>query len=73
MDTARLRELVPHYLAMFLLVLIVLEALRSSVDEMAFYVELLILVFVCLVYMMFTIVVGIAPSSWDRNSNSTDE
>ncbi len=68
MDTDRIVELVPHYLAMILIVFVVLWAVRTTVGDLGFLPELLIVVVVLFLYRPVVIRLGIAPSVWERRS-----
>lgn len=65
MDTSRLMELLPHYVAMFLLVFLVLTVIRSFVGEIGFWVELVIVVAVVFAYRPLVIRLGLAPDTWE--------
>lgn len=65
MDTSRLMELAPHYIAMFLLVFLVLTVIRSFVGEIGFWVELVIVVAVVFAYRPLVIRLGLAPDTWE--------
>lgn len=64
----RILRVLPHYLAMFVLVWLVLGIVRRNVDGLTFPVELLLLVVVCLAYMLLVRVLGIAPGHWQGGS-----
>ncbi|WP_136589835.1 hypothetical protein [Salinigranum halophilum] len=64
MDTDRLKELAPHYAAMFLLVFVVLTIVQLAVGEIGFWIELAIVVVVVFAYRPLAIRLGIAPSGW---------
>lgn len=61
-----LREVLPHYLAMFLAVLVVVSAVRVTVGRPDLLVELAVVVAVCILYMLAARRLGVAPSSWER-------
>lgn len=65
MDTGRLLEIAPHYLAMLFLVFLVLSAVRSIVGEISFWVELVIIVVIVFAYRPIVIRLGVAPSGWE--------
>ena len=65
MDTDRLIELAPHYIAMFLLVFAVLTAIRAVVGDIGFWVELVVVVAVVFAYRPLVIQLGVAPSGWE--------
>lgn len=66
MDTDRLLELAPHYVAMFVLVFLVLGLVRAAVGELGFWIELVIIVVVASAYRPVVLRLGIAPSGWER-------
>lgn len=66
MDSNRLRELLPHYLANLVLVLLAVAALRRFVGDLGFAVELLVVVAVVLAYPSVVRLLGVAPSAWDE-------
>jgi len=68
MDTDRILELVPHYLAMILIVFGVLWVVRTTVGDLGFLPELVIVVVVLFLYRPVVIRLGIAPSMWERRS-----
>jgi hypothetical protein len=65
MDTDRLLELVPHYIAMLLLVFGALTVVRLTVGEIGFWTELVIVVAIVFLYRPAVIRLGVAPSSWE--------
>jgi hypothetical protein len=65
MDTDRLLELAPHYLAMFVLVFLVLAIVRAVVGEIGFWVEMAIILVVVFMYRPFVTRLGIGPSGWE--------
>jgi hypothetical protein len=64
-DTDRLMELAPHYIAMFILVFLVLEVARVTVGALGFWVELVIIFVVVFAYRPIVVRLGIAPSGWE--------
>lgn len=66
MDTDQLVELVPHYIAMLILVFGVLAIVRAAVGELSFWVELVIIVVVVLAYRPIVMGLGIGPSGWEQ-------
>ena len=65
MDTDRLLDLAPHYLAMFVLVFLVLAIVQAVVGELGFWVELGIILVVVFAYRPLVMRLGIGPSSWE--------
>jgi len=66
----RLRETLPHYLAMFLLILLVISNVRRTFGQLPFVIELAIVVVLCIVYLGIILVLGIAPEAWQVDLNS---
>jgi hypothetical protein len=66
MDTDRLVELVPHYLAMLVLVYLGLAALRLAVGDVGFWTELVVIFAIVLAYRPLVVRLGVAPSAWER-------
>ena len=66
MDTDRLKELAPHYVAMFVLVFLVLGIVQAVVGEVGFWVELGIIVVAASAYRPLVTRLGVAPSSWEE-------
>jgi hypothetical protein len=64
MDTDRLMEIAPHYIAMFILVFLVLEIVRTVAGEIGFWIELAIIIIVVLAYRPIVTSLGIGPSGW---------
>ena len=64
MDTDRLVELVPHYLAMLLLAFLVLGALQATVGELGFWIELVIVGVIVFAYRPAVKRLGVAPDAW---------
>jgi len=65
MDKDQLLELAPHYLAMLLLVFFVLEVSQAVVGEVAFWLELALIMVVVFAYRLIVVRLGFAPSSWE--------
>jgi cytosine/uracil/thiamine/allantoin permease len=65
MDTDRLLELAPHYVAMLVLVFLVLAGVRAVAGEIGFWVELVIVIGVVFAYRPVVVRLGIAPSEWE--------
>ncbi|MFC7021253.1 MULTISPECIES: hypothetical protein [Haloarcula] len=64
MDTDRLLELAPHYIAMLALVFLVLELVTILVGDIGFLTELAIIVVIVFAYRPIVIRLGVAPSGW---------
>jgi hypothetical protein len=68
MDRTQLLELVPHYVAMLLLVFVVLTSVRAVAGEVGFWVELAIVVVVVFGYRPIVLRLGLGPSIWEETS-----
>lgn len=66
----RVFETLPHYLAMFLLVLLVISNIRRTFGRLPLVVEMSIVVALCLVYLGIVAYLGIAPKAWHINRES---
>lgn len=64
MDIDGLKELVPHYVALMILVFLVLTVVQLAVGEIGFWVELAIVLVVVFTYRPLVVKLGVAPSSW---------
>lgn len=65
MDTNQLKEVVPHYFAMLILVFLVLAIVRAVVGDVGFWIELVIISIVVFSYRPIVFRLGIAPSGWE--------
>jgi Flp pilus assembly protein TadB len=65
MDTEGLKELVPHYVALMLLVFLVLTVVRATVGDIGFWLELAVVLVVVFVYRPVVVRLGVAPSGWE--------
>ncbi len=64
MDLNRLLEVVPHYIAMLILVFSTLAIVRSVVGDLGFWIEFAIILVVAFAYRPLVVRLGIAPSAW---------
>ncbi|MBX0298029.1 hypothetical protein [Haloarcula nitratireducens] len=64
MDTERLKEIAPHYIAMFVLVFLVLTVIEALVGDIGFWIELAIIMVVVVAYRPLVGRLGIGPSGW---------
>lgn len=67
MDKNQLVKLVPHYIAMLLLVFLVLSVVRTAAGEIGFWIELAIVVVIVFLYRPIVVRLGLAPSSWKES------
>ena len=65
MDTDQLMELVPHYIAMLILVFLIIAIVRAIVGEISFWTELAIIVAIVFAYRPIVMRLGIGPSRWE--------
>lgn len=68
-DKETLVEIVPHYVAMLLLVFLVLELTEIAVGQVGFWVELVIIVAVVFAYRPVVLWLGVAPTRWEEQMN----
>jgi len=66
MDRDQLLELVPHYVALVVLLLLALTAVRVLVGDVGLWVELVIAFVVAVAYRPLVARLGYAPSAWQR-------
>lgn len=66
MDKDQLLELVPHYVALVLLLLVVLAVVRAVVGDVGFWIELVIAFVVAVAYRPIVQYLGYAPGAWER-------
>jgi hypothetical protein len=66
MESNTLLELVPHYLAMLLLVFLVLAVVRTLVGDLGFWVEVVIIFVLVFLYRPGAKRLGIAPAAWEN-------
>ena len=65
MDTDRIIEAAPHYVAILIIAYLVLFLIENVVGRLNFWLELLIILVIVFVYRFITIRLGIAPSIWE--------
>ncbi|WP_240938430.1 hypothetical protein [Haloarcula rubripromontorii] len=63
MDKDQLPELALYYIALLLLVFFILEVLQAAVGEIAFWIEMVIILVIVSAYRYVAVWLGIAPSS----------
>ena len=64
MDTDRLIQVAPHYVAMVLLAIIVFTIAEAIVGQLGFWAELVIIAIVVFSYRPAVLALGIAPDAW---------
>lgn len=64
-DTAELIDVAPHYVAMFTLVFVSLEALRAFVGVDNILVDLGVVMAIVFAYRPLVVRLGVAPASWE--------
>jgi hypothetical protein len=62
MDKDQLPELALYYIALLLLVFFILEVLQAAVGEIAFWLEMVIILIIVSAYRYIAVWLGIAPS-----------
>lgn len=65
-NTDHLVEVIPHYVAMLLLVFLVLGVINFAVGELSFWIELVIVLVIALGYQSAVKRLDLAPSSWEK-------
>jgi len=65
MDRQQLLELVPHYLAMLVLVMLVVGGVRATVGDLGFWPEFAIIAVVVFLYRPVVRYLGVEPSAWE--------
>jgi amino acid permease len=71
-NTDRIAELAPHYLAMLLFVFLVLNVVRVLFGAVDFWTELVIIVAIVFAYRPIVLRLGVAPSSWEEQARQGD-
>lgn len=65
MDKENLIELIPHYVAMLILIFLVLGAVRAIAGEQGFWIDLGIIAVVVFSYRPVVHRLGVAPTLWE--------
>ena len=68
MDSEHLREVVPHYIAMILLLLIVFSLVPMILGEENFWIEMAVGLVVVFAYRPIVLRLGVAPDSWEEQA-----
>ena len=63
-DTDGLREAIPHYVAMLLVLFLVLGVIQRTAGETSFWVDIAVIVVVVFGYQVGGTRRGLAPGSW---------
>ncbi|MGM0605770.1 MAG: hypothetical protein ACQETB_08875 [Halobacteriota archaeon] len=58
------KQLLPHWIAMFLLMMIVLQLVEYAIGELSFWPSLTLVFAVALVYPTLVNALGVAPEPW---------
>jgi hypothetical protein len=66
MDRDQLIAIVPHYVAMLVLVYIVLFLIEAMVGDLTFWIEVVLIIVVVFAYRPLVLWLGVGPSSWER-------
>lgn len=64
MDKDQLLDVIPHYIAMMLLVFLVLGVIRRFIGDIGFWVELVIIFLVVFAYRPVVMQLGVGPNAW---------
>lgn len=65
MDRDTLLELLPHYVALFVLIFAVLATIGALVDDVDFLIRLVAAAATAFVYRPLVVRLGVAPSIWE--------
>jgi hypothetical protein len=66
MDKQDILDVIPHYLAMFLLVFLALSIIETAVGGLSFWMELPIIVLIVFLYRPAVVRLGVAPDAWEK-------
>lgn len=66
MNTSRILEIAPHYVAMLALVYLVLAVVESVVGGLGFLAELVVIAVIVFAYRPLVLRLGLAPSAWEQ-------
>jgi hypothetical protein len=64
MDTDRLRELLPHYVAMLGALFLAIALVRVAVGETSFWMEMGVALVIAVAYRPVVHYLGVAPDAW---------
>jgi uncharacterized membrane protein len=64
-DTQKILELVPHYIAMLVLVFLAISVLRTALGESNLIVEFAVILVLVFLYPFGVRRLGVAPSHWE--------
>ena len=67
MDGDRIRQLLPHYAAMILILLVALAIIEAFFPDRSFWIGIGVAVLVGLAYPHVVRRLGVAPESWQRS------
>jgi hypothetical protein len=65
MDKDTLLELLPHYVALFVLIFAVLAAVEFLVDGEGLWIRLVVAAVIAFAYRPFVVRLGVAPTMWE--------
>jgi len=66
MDKQDILDVIPHYLAMFLLVFVVLSIVEAVVGDLSFWMELPVVLAIVFLYRPAVVRLGVAPDVWNE-------
>ncbi len=61
-----IKQLLPHWIAMFLLMMLILQFVELTIGEISFWPSLGLVFAVALVYPTFVRALGVAPETWKQ-------
>jgi len=65
MNRDELVELVPHYVALLVVMFLILGVLRAAIPGLAFWAEVIVIFVIVVAYRMAVKRLGYAPSAWE--------
>lgn len=69
-DTDNLKEVIPHYVAMLIIIFISLNVIRITVGDLGFWMELVIVLIIATAYQPVVLRLGVAPTAWEKRWES---
>jgi len=64
MDWGNLRQVLPHYVALVLILLLVLSVLQSFIPDLSIWIQLVVAVIIGILYPQVIRALGLEPESW---------
>jgi len=67
MNRSELAELVPHYVALLVVMFLILSVVRAVVPGLSFWIEVVIIFVIVVAYRAVVERLGYAPAAWQRS------